>query len=217
MIKIDNLTFSYPNSLFSISVEKLNIPQGKNIAIKGPSGSGKSTFLKLVSAQIQVDQGNISLDQINLCNIKDSLARKLRLENFGIISQTPNLIDWMSIRDNIFLPLAFLESKEGFHERYKELLGKFSLLEIENKVINKLSFGEQFRVSIVRALLPKPKYILADEPTASFDNKLRDKAIELLLEESGKIGSTLILVSHEEQVLNKFSTVLNSESWEIEP
>jgi len=215
MIKIENLSFSYPDNTFSISIDNLTIGKGESIAIKGPSGSGKSTFLKLISGQAKSHKGKISIENTNLSDLSEESLRKLRLENFGIISQSPNLIEWLSVKDNIYLPLSFLNSKENLSDRYENLLNKFSLKELENKTAKNLSFGEQFRVSIIRALLAKPNYILADEPTASFDAKLRDKAIEILLEESKNIGATLILVSHEEEVLKSFSSILSSESCEV--
>ena len=216
MISINNLNFSYPDNVFSFAVNKLNIESGNTVAVKGPSGSGKSTFLKLLSGQIQAQKGDVIIGETNLSNLSESASREFRLMNFGIISQTPNLIEWMSIIDNVFLPAAFSKAKENSIERYNELLHKFSLSKLENKAVGKLSLGEQFRVSIIRALLNKPQYVLADEPTASFDAKLRDEATDFLVNECLSYGATLIIVSHEEEVLERFSKTLNSETWEIE-
>lgn len=215
MISIKDLQFEYADSSFSMNVKKLSFEKGESIAVRGPSGSGKSTFLSLLAGEIKADSGEISYEGCQYSKLSVNRLKKLRLKKFGVIFQQPRLIEWMSVKDNILLPVKLSGTQENTAEHLKDLTDELEITNLMNKDAGKLSLGEQMRVSIIRSLIKKPEIILADEPTASLDSKLQAKAIELLIRESKKTATTLILVSHDDLILKQMDRSLSSEAWEL--
>ena len=213
MISVNELKFTYPDNSFSINISELNIKSGDSIAIYGPSGTGKSTFLNLLSGALTADSGSIKYNEQAYEKLSNSALKKLRLNEFGIVFQQAELIEWMSAKDNILLPRKFSEKPQVKNDRFNELVERAELSKLLDKSAGRLSIGEQMRVAIVRAIIAKPKLILADEPTASLDPKLRKQMINLLIEESKKLGATLILVSHDDYIISKLNNKISSEYW----
>lgn len=212
MISIKDLKFHYNDHSFSMNIDKLSIEEGESVAVYGPSGSGKSTFLSLLSGELK-SEGDISYKGQTYSQLSAANLKKLRLNNYGCIFQQPRLIEWMSVKDNILLPVKLSSLKAEAHDSLSRLSSELEVTELLNKDAGKLSLGEQMRVSIIRALIKKPCLILADEPTASLDSKLKEKAAELLINEAKRSNAALIMVSHDESLLKKLDKTLSSETW----
>lgn len=181
--------------------------------MSGPSGSGKSTFLKLISGELTPLSGEINLDSTNVTALSPSKLRNFRLQNLGVVYQKPTLIDWMSTRDNILLPYRFTAHSNELDTKINDISTELGIDKLLNRPAGQLSVGEQFRVSIVRALAGSKKYILADEPTANLDENLREKTIKFLIEQCRKNDLSLIIVSHNKTEIELADLKLSSENW----
>ena len=216
MLKIVNISKSFEDGTAQQKIlDRLSfvIEAGKSVSIRGASGSGKSTLLHLLAALDKPDEGQILLGGVlgsdttnNITNditaLSESQADNYRMSTIGIVFQRYNLIDVVSVLDNIYLParLNAINGRPvdvGYIETIIEALGVSKHI---NKLPNQLSGGEQQRVAIARALAHKPKLLLADEPTGNLDNKNSDIVSRLLIDTCAQLKTTLVLVTHSERV-----------------
>ena len=220
MLKIVNISKSFEDGTAQQKIlDQLSfvIEAGKSVSIRGASGSGKSTLLHLLAALDKPDEGQILLGGVlrsdttnNITNditnditaLSESQADNYRMSTIGIVFQRYNLIDVVSVLDNIYLParLNAINGRPvdvGYIDTIIEALGVSKHI---NKLPNQLSGGEQQRVAIARALAHKPKLLLADEPTGNLDNKNSDIVSRLLIDTCAQLKTTLVLVTHTEKV-----------------
>jgi len=216
MLKIVNISKSFEDGAAQQKIlDRLSfaIEAGKSVSIRGASGSGKSTLLHLLAALDKPDEGQILLGGVlssdttnNITNditaLSESQADNYRMSTIGIVFQRYNLIDVVSVLDNIYLParLNAINGRPvdvGYIGTIIEALGVSKHI---NKLPNQLSGGEQQRVAIARALAHKPKLLLADEPTGNLDNKNSDIVSRLLIDTCAQLKTTLVLVTHSERV-----------------
>ena len=220
MLKIVNISKSFEDGTAQQKIlDQLSfvIEAGKSVSIRGASGSGKSTLLHLLAALDKPDEGQILLGGVlrsdttnNITNditnditaLSESQADNYRMSTIGIVFQRYNLIDVVSVLDNIYLParLNAINGRPvdvGYIDTIIEALGVSKHI---NKLPNQLSGGEQQRVAIARALAHKPKLLLADEPTGNLDNKTSDIVSRLLIDTCAQLKTTLVLVTHSERV-----------------
>lgn len=216
MLKIVNISKSFEDGAVQQKIlDRLSfvIEAGKSVSIRGASGSGKSTLLHLLAALDKPDEGQILLGGVlssdttnNITNditaLSESQADNYRMSTIGIVFQRYNLIDVVSVLDNIYLParLNAINGRPvdvGYIDTIIEALGVSKHI---NKLPNQLSGGEQQRVAIARALAHKPKLLLADEPTGNLDNKNSDIVSRLLIDTCAQLKTTLVLVTHSERV-----------------
>lgn len=216
MLKIVNISKSFEDGAVQQKIlDRLSftIEAGKSVSIRGASGSGKSTLLHLLAALDKPDEGQILLGGAlssdttnNITNditaLSESQADNYRMSTIGIVFQRYNLIDVVSVLDNIYLParLNAINGRPvdvGYIDTIIEALGVSKHI---NKLPNQLSGGEQQRVAIARALAHKPKLLLADEPTGNLDNKNSDIVSRLLIDTCAQLKTTLVLVTHSERV-----------------
>lgn len=217
MLSINDLKFTYPDdNSFAINLTDFKLEQGDSLAVCGPSGTGKSTLLSLIAGTLSSNKGIIQYNETLYSELSKSSLKKLRLNEFGTVFQQAELIEWMSVKDNILLPQKFTKNPKYDLQHLNDLIEKAGLAKLLKKNAVSLSIGEQMRVSLVRALAGKPKLILADEPTASLDPSLRQTIIDMLIAESKKTNATLIIVSHDDFVVNKMSKKISSEDWVIQ-
>lgn len=175
------------------------VREGEFIAIMGTSGSGKSTMMNLVGALDVPSKGTIHLQGRNIAEMSESDLAQLRGRTVGFIFQKFNLIDTLTAKQNVTLPLMFQGiNEEERDKRGKELLTMVELADRMNHRPNELSGGQQQRVAIARALAAQPKLILADEPTGNLDTKTGDTVMSFL-KKLHKQGTTIVMVTHDKQ------------------
>ncbi len=213
IININSCNFKYPNATHNIiNIESLTINRGEHIFLKGKSGSGKSTFLNLLSGVLEAQHGDIEILGVNVKSLSNSQKDKFRADNYGIIFQDLNLLPYLSVRENISLACGFSKVKaNNIQNITKEINVLLDALEFPHAKKDvkamQLSVGEQQRVAVARALLGKPKIIIADEPTSALDSDAKDKFMRLLFAQVKAQGSTLIFVSHDNELANYFEHV----------
>ena len=176
----------------------LTVEEGEFVAVMGPSGSGKSTLLHLLGGLDSPTSGAILLDGKVVSSLSDKEATLLRRRNIGFVFQFYNLLPTLSAEENILLPLLIDGKKPKGHEKEMEtLMEKVGILERRSHRPSELSGGEQQRVSLARALITKPKILLADEPTGNLDSKTGSQVMELLALLSEEMKQTIIMVTHD--------------------
>lgn len=177
----------------------LLINQGDYLAISGPSGCGKSTLLSLMGLLDEATSGEYLLDGIDVTKISLDHAAELRNQKIGFIFQSFNLIDEMSVFDNVALPLSYRDeqpSQQVLTERVNQCLAMVGLSHRSQHKPNQLSGGQQQRVAIARALVGSPSILLVDEPTGNLDSKSGDQIMEVLNQLNNE-GTTICMVTHD--------------------
>ncbi|MCT6697965.1 ABC transporter ATP-binding protein [Rheinheimera sp. 4Y26] len=177
----------------------LKVYDGDFVSLSGPSGCGKSTLLSLLGLLDTPSSGEYKVDGINVSNLVSDRAAEIRNQKFGFIFQSFNLIDELSVFDNVALPLRYSAQRfqaSQVEEQVRQCLARVGIEHRMNHKPNQLSGGQQQRVAIARALISKPSVILADEPTGNLDSKSGD-AVMSLLGELNDAGSTIFMVTHD--------------------
>ncbi len=158
----------------------MKIYKGEFIAIMGPSGSGKSTFLNILGGLDTQYEGELNILENDLHNMKENDLLIFRRKHIGMIFQDFNLIQTLSVRDNLRLPLLFAKQKDNKDEKIDHLLNMVGLYSKKNENCSYLSGGEKQRVAIARAFMLNPELLLADEPTGALDSKNGERVMKLL-------------------------------------
>jgi ABC-type lipoprotein export system ATPase subunit len=213
-IQIDQIRFSYGRQEvgFSLHIPNLDISSGSQIAVIGPSGSGKSTLLHLIAGILLPDTGSISVDNSVVSSLSDRDRRAFRILNVGFVFQDFELIDYLNVTDNILLPYrlnAHLSMSDRTNQRMLELSRRLGLQDKLKRSVDQLSQGERQRVAIGRALVHEPGLILADEPTGNLDPVNKMRIVDLLRREASDHGATLVMVTHDHDLLAGWDRVLD--------
>jgi len=175
----------------------LDIMAGEFVAITGPSGCGKSTLLSIMGLMDSASEGEYQLANINTSGLKVDQKTQIRNEHIGYVFQSFNLIDNLTVFENVALPLEHRNTGKGeIKLRVEAVLAQVDMLHRQNYRPNQLSGGQQQRIAIARALVGKPDLILVDEPTGNLDSKNGDQVMALL-EKLNKDGSTIVMVTHD--------------------
>ena len=217
MIKLENISKSYRSSRGSTEVlnnVSLHIEKNEIVVILGRSGSGKSTLLNIIGGLLYPDSGNVKIDGTELYKMNDKERAKLRNQKIGFVFQKFNLIEEMTVLNNIRLPFDI--AKKSYNEEMENEV--INMLGIGKKLQNKpstLSGGEQQRVAIARALIKQPERILADEPTGSLDINTRDSIINFFDESNLLFNQTFIIVTHDLEWVNIADRVFKTENGEL--
>lgn len=213
MLTIKNLQKSFKNADGEVS-HIINIPEfflaeDFRLAVSGRSGSGKSTFLNLISGIISNDSGSIHFNDVNISSLSEAKRDAFRSKNIGYIFQTFNLLQGFTAIENVMLGMMFSGKQDK--QKAEALLNKVGLVKKINNKPSELSVGEQQRVAIARAVANSPKLILADEPTANLDIKTGELAIDLIKNICEENKISLLLVSHEADIINRFENKISFE------
>jgi len=212
-------SFGLANSIGRVNVLydiNLTIDFGQTIALKGPSGSGKSTLLNLIAGLEEPTSGEICLSKTNINKLSVNGLASFRNENIGIIFQFFNLINDLTVLENISLPLLLRGiNKKIAEQKAMVLIENIGLVDRINYKTNLLSGGESQRIAIARALITEPKIILADEPTGNLDTSNTVNVMKLLLDNCKINNTSLLMVTHDESLLSRFDKVLNLKSGKI--
>lgn len=201
VLKAENVTKKYDNVsepvLRSVS---LTVYAGDFISILGASGSGKSTLLSILGGMENATSGSVFFEDVNLCQLNEKKLSKLRRSKLGFVFQFFNLAPYLTVKENILLPLM-LDGKnvKKYEKKYDELTKYLSIDQLKDKLPRYLSGGEQQRVAIARGLIYEPKIIFLDEPTGNLDSKSADEIMVLLKKINDELKTTILQVTHSEQ------------------
>ena len=219
MIEIQHIKFRYPRSEFELVVNELSIAKGEKVAVVGPSGSGKTTLLNLISGISVPNSGMIRINDDTISEMSDSRRRDFRIANIGMVFQQFELVEYLKTLDNILLPFLInrtLQNRSNNRGQAKELAQQVGLGDKLGRYPGKLSQGEQQRVAICRALITQPQLILADEPTGNLDPKNKQTILDILFQQCNTNGQTLIVVTHDMNILDGFDRVIDFEQFRVE-
>ena len=188
--------------------------KGETVLLLGESGSGKSTLLSLIGGTILADSGTVTIDGTEIKTLPGWARDRFRAEQIGVIFQQFNLLPFGSVTDNILLPLRFAPGRRrNCHDAPRlavELCRALGLPDgIEDSKAANLSVGQQQRVAVARALIGQPPILIADEPTSSLDENSQENFLDLLFEQVRVQNSTLLMVSHNPRLSERFDRVVH--------
>lgn len=202
MISIRELQKTYrTEEIETIALDKLSlkVDDGEFVAVMGPSGCGKSTLLNVLGLLDDVDAGSFLFNGVEVSHFNERKRADMRKKNIGFVFQSFNLIDELTVYENVELPLIYLGIKGGERKRKVEaVLDKMQIMHRRNHYPQQLSGGQQQRVAVARAVVNNPKLILADEPTGNLDSHNSNEVMQLLTELNEQ-GATIVMVTHSER------------------
>lgn len=212
MISIKHLEFRYPRGGFRLRLAALDIAERERVAVVGASGSGKTTLLELIAGIRRPGAGVIEVAGQDLAVLTDRQRRGFRVRRVGLIFQAFELLDYLNVRDNILLPYRIspdLEATDDTDPRLEQMTRDMGIIERLERFPHELSQGERQRVAICRALITAPDLILADEPTGNLDPDNKQRVLKLLLDQVERHAATLVMVTHDHDLLAPFDRVLD--------
>ncbi len=219
MLSVKNISKSFAQRGLVLDNLCLEVDEGDTVAIMGPSGSGKTTLMNIIGLLDKPDAGIITFRGASLANFTEDESAAYRNMNIGFVFQDHLLLPYLTISDNIFLPL--LASKYSIEElsvkeQYlKLLMEKTGISDLKDQYPYRISGGEAQRVALVRALANSPSILLADEPTGSLDAKNAEILGELLIEMNREYGITILLATHSIDLANKMSKKMRLEDGKL--
>ena len=205
MVHLKDVTMRYRSSgTLAANNLSLDLDEGEFAFLVGPSGSGKTTIIKLLTGEVRADSGEIEVNGFDLRTIRRRKLPKLR-RTLGVIFQDFRLIDNKSVYENVAFAMHVIgASHREIRERVPYVLKLVGLEGREKRLPQELSGGEQQRVAVARALVNSPRLIIADEPTGNLD-PARSLELMLLLQKINELGTTVLVVTHEKELVNAFS------------
>jgi putative ABC transport system ATP-binding protein len=219
IIEIKNLHKVYNDN--SVSVRAVNgvdliVEEGEFTAIVGPSGSGKTTLLNIIGGLDDATEGTIIIDNVTINQLSARKLTDFRMRNIGFVFQAYNLIPVLTARENVEFILHLQGADKKFREaRTTELLQAVGLGDMMDRRPSKLSGGQQQRVAVARALASKPKFVLADEPTANLDSKSTENLLDIMEKLNKEEKITFIFSTHDARVVHKARRVVTLEDGKI--
>lgn len=217
VLRTEDLTREYgfgDNKVIALNHVSFSVEEGEFVTILGPSGSGKSTLLHLLGGVDKPTSGKVYIGGQSIYEMKERELTAFRRREVGQIYQFYNLIPVLNVEENICLPML-LDHRQAERKDLDELLELLGLTERVNHLPSELSGGQQQRVAIGRALISKPKLILADEPTGNLDQKNSREIIKLFRELNEKYGQTILLITHDEKIAEHAERILVIEDGQI--
>ncbi len=193
-LSVSNVSKTY-GSYMVLRRVNLNVDRGYIVMIKGQSGVGKTTLLNIISGLEIPDEGSVKIENIEITKLSENERAKFRLQRIGIIFQATNLIDDLTVMENVALPLKLAGKR--WKERVEDLLEYFGIKEKMHSFPSSLSGGEMQRVAIARALANDPELLIADEPTSNLDDENTENIVELMKKINKELGVTIILATHD--------------------
>jgi len=208
MIKLQNVNKTYflgDSEVHAVENATLSIKKGEYVSILGSSGSGKSTLMHMIGLLDRPTSGKILINNKDISKISDNELSTLRNTYVGFVFQQFNLINKLTVLENVALPTIYYKSQLDFDptEKAKKLLEHLGMGQRLNFYPNKISGGQQQRVAIARSLIMNPELILADEPTGNLDSKTGDEILQILENLNKKTEVTVVLVTHEKDVADR--------------
>jgi len=217
MIELRDLRFEYARGGFFLRVPELRISTGTRAAAIGPSGSGKTTLLNLISGIERPEAGKVQTAGVRVDNLSPAARRSFRITNIGFVFQDFLLLDYLDVLQNILYPYRLhhdLRLAADAHDRAQRLAADLGIDRFLRRRPDELSQGERQRVAIARALVTAPKLVLADEPTGNLDPATKQHALDLLFEQCSALSMTLLMVTHDHGLLDRFDQVVDVSAFE---
>ncbi|MBM82909.1 MAG: ABC transporter ATP-binding protein [Planctomycetaceae bacterium] len=212
MVEIEELEFQYTGAAFHLSVPGLKIDAGEKVALIGPSGCGKTTLLHLIAGVLLPNNGSVTVAGNSISASNDANRRRFRINNVGFVFQDFRLLEYLSAGDNVLLPFRLHPSMKltAEHDGWAhQLATDIGVDHIWHQRIDQLSQGERQRVAICRALVTRPKLLLADEPTGNLDPSNKRGVLDMLLSQAEANEAALIMVTHDTALLDSFDRVID--------
>ena len=209
--QVANLNLDHQEPLVILDDINFSINRGETVAVVGPSGSGKSTLLGLLAGLDTPSGGKVYIDDQDIFQLDEDGRASLRAQKLGFVFQSFQLLPALTTLENVMLPMEIIGA-ENAEQSALNVLQRVGLQERLQHYPHHLSGGEQQRVAIARAFAPKPKILLADEPTGNLDTRTGKQTIELLFELNKEQDTTLVLVTHDHNLAEKCSRVLEIEA-----
>jgi len=218
VLQIRNLRFAWPGAADCVAIDTLDVGPGRTLFLHGPSRCGKSTLLGLMAGVLQAQHGSVSLLGQPWAALPAGRRDARRADHVGVIFQQFNLLPYLTVLDNVLLPCRFSATRAERAARSagtpaaaaQALLQRMGLTaDLWGRRADALSVGQQQRVAAARALLGAPELVIADEPTSALDTALRDGFMDLLLGACADNNSTLVFVSHDDRLAERFDERLS--------
>lgn len=204
------------NEVRAVNDVSITIEKGEFTAIVGPSGSGKTTLLNIIGGLDSPNSGKVLIENIDIGKLRENELINFRLYNIGFVFQAYNLIPVLNAKENVGFIMLFQHIHENeINERVENLLKAVGLESQMLKRPNQMSGGQQQRIAVARALASKPKFVLADEPTANLDSKSTSDLLDIMENLNKNEGMTFVFSTHDQRVINRAHRVINLEDGKI--
>ena len=204
------------NEVRAVNGVSLAIEKGEFTAIVGPSGSGKTTFLNIIGGLDEPTSGEIKIENTEIGKLSENEMINFRLHNIGFVFQAYNLIPVLNAKENVgFIMLLQNKPENERKERVETLLKAVGLEKEMDKRPNQMSGGQQQRVAVARALASKPKFVLADEPTANLDSKATSDLLDIMENLNKEEGITFIFSTHDQRVIDRARRIVTLEDGKV--
>ncbi len=190
-----------------LDIAEFSLARGEQVALRGASGTGKTTLLHVIAGIVRADVGTVKVADADMAGLDEAARDAWRAKHVGYVFQTFNLLQAFSALENVALASMF--AGDAKVERAKQLLARVGMGERLDYLPRKLSIGQQQRVAVARALVNAPALVLADEPTGNLDRANADTALALLRDTCRESGAALLVVSHDERVVQQFERVID--------
>lgn len=214
--RLTDLRFQYGDGDFALRVPELAVESGQRVAVIGPSGSGKTTLLHVIAGIELAQTGSVEIDGSNWTALAEAERRALRVQRIGLVFQEFELLEYLRVLDNITLPYRIhpsLSLDSTCRDRARALAGTLGVGDKLARFPAHLSHGEKQRVAVCRALITEPDLILADEPTGNLDPANKHRVLDHLIDCANERGSTLVLVTHDHDLLDRFDRIIDVKSF----
>lgn len=214
-VELHDVRFAYGAGPDVVAISHLAIPRGETVFLHGPSGSGKTTLLGLLAGVLRATQGRVQILGTDLTRLSNGERDAFRARHLGYVFQQFNLIPYLSVRENILLPVrldaarrARLQGADPVRAA-NALAAELDIAQALDKPVTQLSVGQQQRVAVARSLIASPEMVICDEPTSALDSDRRERFLQLLFASCRKAGATLVFVSHDMSLQPLFSRAIS--------
>ncbi len=201
-------------------IPDLEVEEGATAAFIGPSGSGKTTLLHLIAGIVLPKAGRIETTGVEVNRLSDEERRNFRVTKIGLVFQEFELLEYLSVYDNILLPYRInpsLRLDDAVRRRAREIAEQVGIGDKLRRFPRRLSQGERQRVGVCRAVLTEPRLLFADEPTGNLDPENRERVLDILFDYVKQSGTTLLTVTHDHEILHRFSRVVDFKEFDTGP
>jgi len=213
-VALSDVRFAYKAGRDVLAIERLTIARGETVFLHGPSGSGKTTLLGLLAGVLQANRGQVRVLGEDFTSMSSGARDAFRARHLGYVFQMFNLIPYLSVKENILLPIRLDAGRrarlgsQSFDAAVREVAGELDIARYLDTPIGELSVGQQQRVAAARALIGHPEVVIADEPTSALDTDRREQFLQLLFRSCEKAQATLVFVSHDHTLMPLFSRIV---------